>query len=75
MSSNQRCTAVLIGTCSLVHFNGSCPGPTIQVNQGDRVRLILENHLPESTAIHWRGLEIPYAIDGMPYLSQKLGFF
>jgi manganese oxidase len=43
-------------------FNGSCPGPTIQVNQGDRVRLILENHLPESTALHWHGLEIPYAM-------------
>jgi len=52
-------------------FNGSCPGPTIQVNQGDRVRIMLENHLPESTAIHWHGLEIPYAMDGMPYLSQK----
>ena len=52
-------------------FNGSCPGPTIQVNQGDRVRILLENHLPESTAIHWHGLEIPYAMDGMPYLSQK----
>jgi len=52
-------------------FNGSCPGPTIQVNQGDRVRIVLENRLPESTAIHWHGLEIPYAMDGMPYLSQK----
>jgi FtsP/CotA-like multicopper oxidase with cupredoxin domain len=52
-------------------FNGSCPGPTIQVNQGDRVRIVVENHLPESTAIHWHGLEIPYAMDGMPYLSQK----
>jgi manganese oxidase len=52
-------------------FNGSCPGPTIQLNQGDRVRIVLENHLPESTAIHWHGLEIPYAMDGMPYLSQK----
>src|SRR6266853_6343181 len=52
-------------------FNGSCPGPTIQVNQGDRVRIVLENHLPESTAIHWHGLEIPYAMDGMPYLSQR----
>jgi FtsP/CotA-like multicopper oxidase with cupredoxin domain len=41
------------------------------VNQGDRVRIVLENHLPESTAIHWHGLEIPYAMDGMPYLSQK----
>jgi manganese oxidase len=52
-------------------FNGSCPGPMIEVDQGDRVRIILENHLPESTSIHWHGLEIPYAMDGMPYLSQK----
>ncbi len=51
-------------------FNGSCPGPTIQVNQGDQVRIVVENRLPESFAIHWHGLEIPYAMDGMPYLSQ-----
>jgi manganese oxidase len=52
-------------------FNGSCPGPTIQASQGDRLRIIVENRLPESFAIHWHGLEIPYAMDGMPYLSQK----
>src|SRR5712692_525872 len=52
-------------------FNGSCPGPTIQANQGDRVRILVENRLPESLAIHWHGLEIPYAMDGMPYLSQR----
>lgn len=52
-------------------FNGSSPGPTIQVNEGERVRIVLENRLPESTSIHWHGLEIPYAMDGMPYLSQK----
>jgi manganese oxidase len=52
-------------------FNGSIPGPTIQVNQGDRVRVILENRLPEPTSIHWHGFEIPEAMDGMPYISQK----
>lgn len=52
-------------------FNGTSPGPAIQANQGDRLRIILENRLPESFAIHWHGLEIPYAMDGMPYLSQK----
>jgi manganese oxidase len=52
-------------------YNGSCPGPTIQVNQGDRVRIVLENHLPESTTIHWHGLEIPVGMDGVPYISQK----
>jgi manganese oxidase len=52
-------------------FNGVSPGPAIQANQGDRLRIVLENRLPESLAIHWHGLEIPYAMDGMPYLSQK----
>ena len=51
-------------------YNGSCPGPTIQVNQGDRVRIVFENRLPESTSIHWHGLEIPVEMDGMPYISQ-----
>ena len=52
-------------------YNGSCPGPTIQANQGDRVRIVFDNHLPESTTIHWHGLEVPIHMDGVPYVSQK----
>ena len=52
-------------------YNGTCPGPTIQVTQGDRVRIILDNHLPEPTTIHWHGFEIPVEMDGTPYISQK----
>src|SRR6266481_6372404 len=52
-------------------YNGSCPGPTIQVRQGDRVRVVFENHLPESTSLHWHGLEIPIEQDGVPCISQK----
>jgi FtsP/CotA-like multicopper oxidase with cupredoxin domain len=52
-------------------YNGTCPGPTIEVNQGDRVRIVLDNHLPEPTTMHWHGLEIPNQMDGMPYISQK----
>jgi FtsP/CotA-like multicopper oxidase with cupredoxin domain len=52
-------------------YNGSCPGPTIQVNQGDRVRIVFENHLPESSTVHWHGLEVPIEMDGLPYVSQK----
>ena len=52
-------------------YNGTSPGPTIQVNQGDRVRVILDNHLPEPTTMHWHGFEIPVQMDGMPYISQK----
>lgn len=51
-------------------FNGAMPGPTIEVNEGDRVRVILHNKLPEDTTIHWHGLEIPIEMDGMPYISQ-----
>src|ERR1700689_5251421 len=52
-------------------YNGSSPGPTIQINQGERVRVIFENRLPESTTVHWHGLEIPIEQDGVPWISQK----
>ena len=51
-------------------FNGSAPGPTIQVTEGDRVRIIVDNHLPEPTAMHWHGFEIPHNMDGGPGISQ-----
>jgi manganese oxidase len=52
-------------------YNGSSPGPTIQVTQGDRVRIHVENSLPESTSMHWHGLEVPIEQDGVPFISQK----
>jgi manganese oxidase len=52
-------------------YNGSSPGPTIQVTQGDRVRIHVENALPESTSMHWHGLELPIEQDGVPWISQK----
>src|SRR6202043_184375 len=51
-------------------YNGSAPGPTIQVNQGDRVRVIVDNHLPEATSMHWHGFEVPADMDGAPGSSQ-----
>jgi FtsP/CotA-like multicopper oxidase with cupredoxin domain len=53
-------------------FNGSAPGPTIQANEGDRIRIVFDNHLPEPTGIHWHGLELPIEMDGVPGVSQKL---
>ena len=53
-------------------FNGSVPGPTIEVIEGDRVRLHVENRLPEGFSMHWHGLEIPFEMDGMPGISQDL---
>jgi hypothetical protein len=52
-------------------FNGSAPGPTIQITQGDRVRVVVDNHLPEPTSMHWHGFEIPHNMDGGPGVSQN----
>jgi len=45
-------------------FNGTSPGPTIECHEGDRIRVILKNELPEPTSIHWHGLEVPNEQDG-----------
>ena len=57
-------------TLDLWGFNGSAPGPTIQIEQGDRVRILFDNHLPEPTSIHWHGFEIPNDMDGAPGVTQ-----
>jgi manganese oxidase len=51
-------------------FNGQCPGPTIEVTEGDRVRIIVKNELPEPTSIHWHGLEVPNRQDGAGGVTQ-----
>jgi FtsP/CotA-like multicopper oxidase with cupredoxin domain len=51
-------------------YNDSMPGPTIEVNQGDRVRIVLHNELPESTTLHLHGIELPNRFDGVPGVVQ-----
>jgi plastocyanin len=51
-------------------YNGTVPGPTIKVQPGDRVRVVLDNQLPQSTAIHFHGITTPNAMDGVPYVTQ-----
>jgi FtsP/CotA-like multicopper oxidase with cupredoxin domain len=51
-------------------FNGHMPGPTIEVQEGDRVRIIFENRLPEPITVHWHGLEVPIEMDGVPGVTQ-----
>ena len=53
-------------------YNGSAPGPTIEVVEGDRVRILFENRLPEATTVHWHGLEVPIEMDGVPAISQPM---
>ena len=47
-------------------YNGSVPGPTLEVHEGDRVIIHFRNDLAEPTTIHWHGLHIPSDMDGSP---------
>jgi FtsP/CotA-like multicopper oxidase with cupredoxin domain len=51
-------------------YNGTVPGPMIKVQPGDHVRIVLDNQLPESTAIHFHGIQVPNAMDGVPDVTQ-----
>ena len=51
-------------------YNGQSPGPTIEVVEGDRVRLFVTNRLPEATSIHWHGQRLPNGMDGVSGLNQ-----
>lgn len=51
-------------------YNGQSPGPTIEVVEGDRVRVYVSNRLPESTSIHWHGQRLPNGMDGISGLTQ-----
>lgn len=52
-------------------YNGRTPGPEIRITEGDMLRVILHNNLPEPTTIHWHGLPVPNAMDGVPGVTQK----
>ena len=51
-------------------YNGSSPGPTIEVVEGDKVRIFVTNKLPEATTVHWHGQRLPNGMDGVAGLNQ-----
>jgi manganese oxidase len=51
-------------------YNGQSPGPTIEVVEGDRIRIFVTNKLPEHTSIHWHGQRLPNGMDGVGGLTQ-----
>ncbi len=52
-------------------YNGQTPGPTIEVVEGDLLRIYVKNELPEGTAVHWHGVFLPNGMDGVSGLTQK----
>lgn len=51
-------------------YDGRVPGPELRVKEGETLRVLLRNELPEPTTIHWHGIPVPNAMDGVPELTQ-----
>jgi FtsP/CotA-like multicopper oxidase with cupredoxin domain len=52
-------------------YDGTVPGPELRIRQGERVRVVVRNKLGEDTTVHWHGIRLPNAMDGVPGLTQK----
>ena len=52
-------------------YNGTVPGPEIRIKQGETIKVRLKNELPESTSIHWHGIEMKdNTQDGVTFVTQ-----
>lgn len=51
-------------------YNGTTPGPTLEMVEGDRVRIYVTNRLREHTTVHWHGILLPSGMDGVAGLNQ-----
>jgi FtsP/CotA-like multicopper oxidase with cupredoxin domain len=54
-------------TTEVYAYNGSVPGPTLELREGDDVVIRFRNDLPEETTVHWHGLHLPFDADGSPF--------
>jgi len=52
-------------------YDGAVPGSELRFRQGERLRLEIENLLPDATTVHWHGVRVPNAMDGVPHLTQN----
>jgi FtsP/CotA-like multicopper oxidase with cupredoxin domain len=66
----HRIDAVLPAVAAL-GYNGTWPGPRINVVEGDKIRAIFKNNLKESTGVHFHGQRLPNAMDGVPHVTQE----
>ncbi|WP_183905358.1 multicopper oxidase family protein [Rhizobium sp. BK008] len=51
-------------------YDGTVPGPLVRLRQGEPARLIVDNRLDQDTTVHWHGIRLPNAMDGVPGLTQ-----
>jgi FtsP/CotA-like multicopper oxidase with cupredoxin domain len=71
VAAAARAPIVSAGTLTDVWaYQGTVPGPELRVRQGERLRVLVENRLPQDTTVHWHGVRLPNAMDGVPHLTQ-----
>jgi FtsP/CotA-like multicopper oxidase with cupredoxin domain len=51
-------------------YNGQIPGPEIRVDYGDHVQIIVNNQMTQPPVLHFHGMTVPNAMDGVPYITQ-----
>lgn len=51
-------------------YNGTVPGPTLRFQRGERARIEVRNGLTNETTVHWHGIRVPNAMDGVPHVTQ-----
>jgi FtsP/CotA-like multicopper oxidase with cupredoxin domain len=51
-------------------YNGTVPGPELRFKQGQRLAIAVDNGLEVPTTVHWHGIRLPNAMDGVPHLTQ-----
>lgn len=60
------------GTTDMLGFNGSTPGPALRARQGETVTVRFDNQTNEGSSVHWHGIRLENAMDGVPGLTQSL---
>ena len=60
------------GTTHMLGFNGSTPGPELRMRRGDRVLIAFENGSGSPSTIHWHGIHLDNAMDGVSDLTQAV---
>jgi len=60
------------GTTAMLGLNGTTPGPDLRLRQGEVLDVVFENRTGAASALHWHGIRIDNAMDGVPGLTQPV---
>ena len=69
-SGTARLRGAEAGLTTIRGYEGTVPGPFLRVKRGEELRVRLVNELVADTTIHWHGVRVPKAMDGVPGLTQ-----